>query len=81
MARNKTGILGSAGNTLISAFAIGENTTGLISDSLVVGREYLKPSLMEAKVETLTVMAEGVADLMKLGVKEEEARAYLSVAL
>lgn len=78
---SKDGILSSISNTTTGAFSTVENTVGIVSDSLRVGREYLKPTMMEAKVETLATMAEGVKELMDLGVAEAEARQYLSVAL
>ncbi len=82
MARNKQpGILTSVGNTATSTFGTVENSVGILSDSLKVGREYLKPTFMEAKVETMATFAEGIKELMALGVKEEEAREYLAVAL
>jgi hypothetical protein len=82
MARTKKeGILTSVGNTATSTFGTVENSVGLISDSLRVGREYLKPTMMEAKVETMATFAEGIAELIGLGVPEADAKAYLQSAL
>ena len=79
--RNNDGILSSISNTTTGAFSTVENTVGIVSDSLRVGREYLKPTMMEAKVETLATMAEGLKELIAMGIEEAEARAYLGVAL
>ncbi len=82
MARNKQdGILTSAGNTISSSFGTVENSVGILNDSLRVGREYLKPTYMEAKVETMATFAEGIKELIGLGVDEAEAKAYLEGAL
>ncbi|MCK5848501.1 MAG: hypothetical protein KAH01_04830 [Caldisericia bacterium] len=82
MAREKkTGILTSISNTTTGTFSTVENSVGIIADSLIVGREYLKPTHMEAKVETLATFAEGLKELIALGIDEAEAKAYLSVAL
>jgi len=82
MARNKQdGILTSAGNTISSSFGTVENSVGILNDSLCVGREYLKPTFMEAKVETMATFAEGIKELIGLGVDEAEAKAYLEGAL
>ena len=88
MARNKTGILTSASNTIQSGFGMAEQGAGLGVDTLIttrkamnVAQEYLKPSLMDAKVETMTTFAEGIKSLTDLGVDEAEARAYLEMAL
>jgi hypothetical protein len=82
MARSKKdGILTSASNTIVDGFGTVENSVGLVSDSLKVGREYLKPTFMEAKVETMATFAEGIKELVGLGISEEEARAYLATAL
>ena len=88
MARTKTGMLTSASNTIQSGFGMAEQGAGLgvdtletARDAMGVLREYLKPSLMDAKIETMTTFAEGLKSLTDLGVTEEEARAYLGVAL
>lgn len=84
--RNKEpGVLSSlwsqTGSTLINSGSTVENTVGIMKDSLVLGREMLKPSVIDAKVETLSAYAEGIADLLALGVDEEEAKKYLSTAM
>lgn len=88
MARAKTGILTSASNTIQSGFGMAEQGAGLGVDTLITARkamevatEYLKPSMMDAKIETMTTFAEGMKSLMDLGVDEAEARAYLGIAL
>ncbi len=66
-----------AGATVINTAGVAENGTGFIKDTFVLGREAIKPSIVDAGVETLVAVAEGIQDLMKLGVNEEEARIYI----
>ena len=67
-----------SGATIINTGSTIENTVGIIKDSIVLGREMLKPSNIDARVETLTALAEGIADLGALGINEVEAREYLT---
>ena len=65
------------GNTATNTLGFAENGTGILNDGLIVGREAIKPTLIDMRVETLNAMAQGIQDLMKMGIAEDEARAYL----
>ncbi len=80
--RNKEpGVLSSVwhqtGNTVINTGGMVENFTGAGKDALRLTREAIKPSLIDAGVETLVAVAEGIQDLMAMGVPEADARTYL----
>ena len=67
-----------SGRTTINSFGLAENSSGILNESLLIGREALKPTLIDARVETLNAVAEGIRDLVAMGISEDEARAYLT---
>ena len=66
-----------SGHTVVNTAGVAEQGTGFLKDSMKLGREVIKPSLVDAGVETLVAMAEGIAELVKLGVPEDQAETYL----
>lgn len=81
--REKTqGVLGKlwtqTGNTLGNTGGVAEHGTGIFQDGLVLAREAIKPSIVDNRVETLQAIAEGIRDLISMGVPEDEARAYIT---
>ncbi len=71
-------IWNQTGNTVGNTGGIVEHTTGLGLDTLTLGRESMKPSIVDARVETLIAVADGIADLVARGVDQKEAQAYIT---
>lgn len=79
MARKKEkGIMSDVGNTISNTFSVGSNLTGVLADSLEVTREFLKPTLIEAREETLVTTVEAITSLKDMGMDEATAREYLT---
>ena len=67
-----------AGNTAINTGSVAEYATSTISKGFQIADEALNPTLIDSRVETLNAVAEGIQDLMSMGVDQDEARAYLT---
>lgn len=80
--RNKEpGVLGKlwnqTGATVGNAGGVLEQATGITLDTFTLGRKTIAPSIIDANVEIMQSVAQGVQDLMAMGVTEKEARTYI----
>lgn len=76
--KNKRGIMSDVGDTVSNTFGIASNLTGVVADSLEVTREFLKPTLIEAREETLVTTVDAINGLKDMGMEPEQARTYLT---
>lgn len=75
--RKEPGMMTDISQTIGSSFRSVNNSAGLVSDTFEFARESMKPILVEARIETVETVIQGVKTLVDLGMEANDAKEYL----
>jgi len=67
--QKRKGIFKSTENVVVNVFDAGSEASGLIVDSMVLAREVMQPSIIDARVDTAESLVRGVNKLVELGME------------
>lgn len=75
--KTERGFFTSINSTVDSSMLTIENTMGIVSDALEIGRENLRPELFKARTATVLTMKECLEKVEAEGLGTEELKAYV----